>query len=66
VPRTVSQALTPIEPRNFNRSWDTRCTKADVRKITVHDGRSGCGTLLSDLDVHPVSQCRSSATPSSL
>jgi integrase len=36
---------TPIEPRNFNRSWDTRCTKADVRKITVHDGRRSCGTL---------------------
>jgi integrase len=44
---------TPIEPRNFNRSWDTRCTKADVRKITVHDGRRSCGTLLADLDVHP-------------
>ena len=44
---------TPIEPRNFNRSWDTRCTKAGVRKITVHDGRRSCGTLLADLDVHP-------------
>ena len=31
---------TPIEPRNFNRSWDLRCRKADVRKITVHDGRA--------------------------
>lgn len=44
---------TPIEPRNFNRSWDTRCAKAGVRKITVHDGRRSCGTLLADLDVHP-------------
>ncbi|MBW0088741.1 site-specific integrase [Pseudonocardia sp. KRD-184] len=44
---------TPIEPRNFNRSWDARCRKADVRKITVHDGRRSCGTLLADLDVHP-------------
>jgi integrase len=44
---------TPIEPRNFNRSWDARCTKAGVRKITVHDGRRSCGTLLADLDVHP-------------
>jgi integrase len=44
---------TPIEPRNFNRSWDHRCTKAGVRKITVHDGRRSCGTLLADLDVHP-------------
>ena len=44
---------TPIEPRNFNRSWDARCSKAGVRKITVHDGRRSCGTLLADLDVHP-------------
>ena len=44
---------TPIEPRNFNRSWGTRCAKAGVRKITVHDGRRSCGTLLADLDVHP-------------
>ena len=44
---------TPIEPRNFNRSWDGRCAKAGVRKITVHDGRRSCGTLLADLDVHP-------------
>jgi integrase len=44
---------TPIEPRNFNRSWDSRIRKAGVRKITVHDGRRSCGTLLADLDVHP-------------
>ena len=44
---------TPIEPRNFNRSWDARCAKAKVRKITVHDGRRTCATLLVDLDVHP-------------
>ena len=44
---------TPIEPRNFNRAWDTRCRKAEVRKITVHDGRRTCATLLVDLDVHP-------------
>jgi integrase len=44
---------TPIEPRNFNRSWDTRCAKAGVRKITMHDGRRTCATLLVDLDVHP-------------
>lgn len=30
-----------------------RCAKAGVRKITVHDGRRSCGTLLADLDVHP-------------
>jgi integrase len=44
---------TPIEPRNLNRSWDVRCRKAGIRKITVHDGRRSCGTLLADLDVHP-------------
>jgi integrase len=27
--------------------------EAGVRKITVHDGRRSCGTLLADLDVHP-------------
>jgi hypothetical protein len=43
----------PIEPRNFNRSWDARCRKTGVRKITVHDGRRTCATLLVDLDVHP-------------
>ncbi len=44
---------TPIEPRNFNRSWDRRIKKAGVPKITVHDGRRTCGSLLADLDVHP-------------
>jgi len=44
---------TPIEPRNFNRSYDMRIKKAGVRRITVHDARRTCGTLLADLDVHP-------------
>jgi integrase len=44
---------TPVEPRNFNRSWDARIAKAGIRKITVHDGRRTCATLLVDLDVHP-------------
>lgn len=44
---------TPVEPRNFNRSWDARCVRAGVRKITVHDARRTCATLLVDLDVHP-------------
>ncbi|GGU47233.1 site-specific integrase [Lentzea flava] len=43
----------PIDPRNFNRSWDNRVARSGVRKITVHDGRRSCGTLLVDLDVHP-------------
>ncbi|PWR17088.1 site-specific integrase [Micromonospora sicca] len=44
---------TPIEPRNFQRSWQTRCEKANVKPITVHDARRTCATLLADLDVHP-------------
>jgi integrase len=44
---------TPVEPRNFNRAWDRRVVRAELRKITVHDGRRTCGTLLVDLDVHP-------------
>ncbi|HJT05261.1 MAG TPA: tyrosine-type recombinase/integrase [Pseudonocardiaceae bacterium] len=42
-----------MEPRNFNRSWGVHCAKASVQKITVHDGRRTCATLLVDLDVHP-------------
>jgi len=44
---------TPIEPRNFDRSWHSRIKKAGVPRITVHDGRRTCGSLLADLDVHP-------------
>jgi len=40
---------TPIEPRNFRRSWQLRCD----RLITVHDARRTCASLLADLDVHP-------------
>jgi len=44
---------TPIEPRNFNRSFDRRIRKANVPKITVHGTRKTCGSLLAALDVHP-------------
>ena len=44
---------TPIEPRNFNRSFDRRCAKAGVRRIRVHDTRHTCASLLPALDVHP-------------
>jgi integrase len=44
---------TPIEPRNFSRSFD-RCIKAArVPRITVHGTRKTCGSLLAALDVHP-------------
>jgi integrase len=44
---------TPVEPRNLNRAWELCCGHAAVRKITVHDARRTCATLLVDLDVHP-------------
>ena len=44
---------TPIEPRNFNRSFDSRCTKADVPRIRVHDTRHTCASILAAMDVHP-------------
>jgi integrase len=43
----------PVEPRNFNRSFDTRIAKSGVRRINVHGTRKTCGTLLVALDVHP-------------
>ncbi len=44
---------TPIEPRNFSRSFDRRTIKAKVPRITVHGARRTCGSLLAALDVHP-------------
>lgn len=49
----TARAGTPFEPRNFNRRFEARCVKADVRKITVHHMRHTCATLLVALDVHP-------------
>ena len=43
----------PIEPRNINRAFDIRCGRAGVRRITIHDTRRTCGSLLAALDVHP-------------
>jgi integrase len=44
---------TPIDPRTFNRVFTARCDLAEVRRLTVHDARRTCATLLVDLDVHP-------------
>lgn len=44
---------TPIEPRNFSRSFDARCAKAGVPRIRVHDTRHTCASLLAELEVHP-------------
>ena len=44
---------TPIEPRNFNRSFDSRCAKAGVPHIPLRDARHTCAPLLAALSVHP-------------
>jgi integrase len=44
---------TPIDPRTLNRRFTARCEAAGVRRLTVHDARHTCATLLVDLDVHP-------------
>jgi integrase len=49
----TTQLDTPIEPRNFFQSFVARIPKAGVPRISVHDARRTCGSLLADLDVHP-------------
>jgi len=44
---------TPIEPHNFNRSFDCCIVAARVPRITVHGTRKTCASLLAALDVHP-------------
>ena len=44
---------TPIEPRNFSRSFDRCIIAARVPRITVHGTRKTCASLLAALDVHP-------------
>jgi integrase len=44
---------TPIEPRNFSRSFDRCIVKAGVPRTNVHGTRKTCGSLLAALDVHP-------------
>jgi integrase len=44
---------TPIDPRTLNRKFTARCDAAGVGRLTVHDARHTCATLLVDLDVHP-------------
>jgi integrase len=43
----------PVEPRNFNRFWDRQVAGCGIRRITVHDARRTCATILRDLKVHP-------------
>jgi integrase len=49
----TTQYGTPIEPRNFNRSFDRCIRAARVPRITVHGTRKTCASLLAALDVHP-------------
>jgi integrase len=44
---------TPIEPRNFNRTFERCIAAAKVPRITVHGTRKTCASLLAALDVHP-------------
>ncbi|MGW0192019.1 site-specific integrase [Nonomuraea sp. NPDC003201] len=44
---------TPVEPRNFNRSFVLRSKTAGVSRIRVHDTRHTCASMLAALDVHP-------------
>jgi hypothetical protein len=64
-PQLPFRRNSPIEPRNFNRSFDRwglqfqldgpdRCVANDqVPRITVHGTRKTCGSLLAALEVHP-------------
>ena len=49
----TGQYGTAIDPRTFNSRFSARCLAAGVRRLTVHDARRTCATLLVDLDVHP-------------
>ena len=53
---------TPIEPRNFNRSFDRCIVAARVPRIAVHGARKTCASLLAALDVHPALRCASCGT----
>ncbi|WP_240776859.1 DUF4357 domain-containing protein [Nonomuraea basaltis] len=44
---------TPIEPRNFNRSFELHARKAGLPRIRFHDTRHTCASMLAALGVHP-------------
>ncbi|GGO26166.1 hypothetical protein GCM10010116_52520 [Microbispora rosea subsp. aerata] len=44
---------TPIEPRNFNRSFELYARRAGLPRIRVHDTRHTCASMLVALGVHP-------------
>ena len=44
---------TPVEPKALDRAWYERCDAAGVPRITRHDARRTCASLLADLGVDP-------------
>jgi integrase len=52
-PSHTSRHGTPVEPSNFDRSFNRRIAKAGVSKISRHSTRKTCGSLLAARDVHP-------------
>lgn len=44
---------TPVEPRNFHRSFKAASARADVPLVSVHTTRRTCASMLVALDVHP-------------
>jgi integrase len=44
---------TPIEPRNFARTFEELREQAGVRRIRLHDTRHTCATLLAAAGTHP-------------
>jgi integrase len=43
----------PSSRGNFFRSFVGRTRRIGIPRISVHDARRTCATLLADLDVHP-------------
>jgi integrase len=49
----TTRAGTPIEPRNFSRSFSTATRHAGLRPVRLHDARHGSATLLAAAGVPP-------------
>jgi integrase len=54
IPRNVASLAYVSKPRKRKvKPFDARRVKAGLHKITVHDVRRTCASLLAALDVHP-------------
>jgi integrase len=49
----VAAAPGPLHPQGQARRSALRCARYGVRRISVHDTRRTCASLLAALDVHP-------------